>query len=310
MPVLGLLSYTLEVPSLDVGVRFYEDAGLIATVDSDTAILRCAEQQRPCVILKGGAAHKRLHHVALRASDLEEVSTAVDAAGGRVVAAPEGQNAEGLWVEDPNGLLYHLVEHAADAEPEPVATYEINAPGRIVRNRRAAMKPIGDYPAVRPRKLGHVLTFSPNVMASVRFVVDALGMGLADHAGEFVAFTCARKNSDHHVLAFALSAGVGFHHGSFQVDDPDAVGRAGRALLAKAGRGDWGFGRHTVGSNYFHYIQDPWGSWFEYYADMDYIDDFSLWTTTNYGPEDSMANWGPPLPSDFSRNCEVEGAMA
>ena len=86
--------------------------------------------------------------------------------------------------------------------------------------------------------------------------------------------------------------------------------RAGRALLAKAGRGDWGFGRHTVGSNYFHYIQDPWGSWFEYFSDMDHIDDYSLWTPTNYGPEDSMANWAPELPKDFVYNYEAEEAAA
>jgi|SRR5450631_1169368 hypothetical protein len=45
-------------------------------------------------------------------------------------------------------------------------------------------------------------------------------------------------------------------------------------LVTATGRGDWGVGRHTIGSNFFHYIQDPWGSWFEYYSDMDFIDDY------------------------------------
>ncbi len=84
------------------------------------------------------------------------------------------------------------------------------------------------------------------------------------------------------------------------------MGRGGRALLAKAGRGDWGFGRHTIGSNFFHYIQDPWGSWFEYYSDMDHIDDHSLWTPTNYDMEDSLAAWGPEVPKDFVHNYEVD----
>ena len=69
--------------------------------------------------------------------------------------------------------------------------------------------------------------------------------------------------------------------------------------------GDWGFGRHTIGSNFFHYIQDPWGSWFEYYSDMDYIDDFDLWKATNYDLRDSLASWGPPVPNDFVRNYEL-----
>jgi catechol 2,3-dioxygenase len=81
-------------------------------------------------------------------------------------------------------------------------------------------------------------------------------------------------------------------------------------LADKARRGDWGFGRHTIGSNFFHYIQDPWGSWFEYYSDMDHIDDYAEWSPTNYGMEDSLASWGPPLPADFGRNYECEGQSA
>jgi hypothetical protein len=148
--------------------------------------------------------------------------------------------------------------------------------------------------------------FSPDVMKSVAFVTEALGMGLADHAQDVIAFTCARKDSDHHIVAFARSSGVGFHHASFQVADPDEVGRGGRALLAKSGRGGWGFGRHTIGSNFFHYIQDPWGSWFEYYSDIDHIDDYALWTPTNYAMEDSLASWGPEVPHDFIHNYEVD----
>ncbi|WDA39281.1 hypothetical protein [Sphingobium sp. YC-XJ3] len=92
--------------------------------------------------------------------------------------------------------------------------------------------------------------------------------------------------------------------------DPDEVGRGGNELLSKAGRGGWGFGRHTVGSNYFYYVQDPWGSWIEYYSDMDYIDDHAQWTPTNYGPSDGMANWAPQVPDDFIRNYEVESESA
>jgi catechol 2,3-dioxygenase-like lactoylglutathione lyase family enzyme len=157
---------------------------------------------------------------------------------------------------------------------------------------------------VQPLRLGHVLVFTPNVSASVAFMTQALGMGLADRAQDVIAFCCVKRNSDHHVVAFAKSPAVGFHHMSFQVADPDAVGRAGRALVEKTGRGDWGFGRHTIGSNFFHYIQDPWGSWLEYYSDMDFIDDYELWTPTNYGPEDSLANWGPAVPTDFVHNYE------
>lgn len=307
MPVLGPLSFALEVPDLDAGIAFYTDAGLEAIREGNVAQLRCTGQGRASIVLIAGAPKKRLHHVALRASGLEEIAAAMPGVGGKVVDDPEGYDTDGLWVTDPNNLLYHLVDRAADTELTEAPPFEINAPGRLVRKRRSAVLPIQAYPAAKPLKLGHIVTFSPDVMASVKFVTEGLGMGLADHSGDIIAFTCARKDSDHHVLAFAKSPGIGFHHASFQVSDPDEVGRGGRALVEKAGRGDWGFGRHTIGSNFFHYIQDPWGSWFEYYSDMDHIDDYSLWTPTNYAPEDSLASWGPKLPPDFITNYEVEG---
>jgi catechol 2,3-dioxygenase-like lactoylglutathione lyase family enzyme len=310
MPVLGLVSVTLEVPSLEDGLKFYTDAGLEATRGDGMARLRCAGRDRVCVMLIGGAERKRLHHVALRADGLDEIAAQVAAAGGRVVDAPTGFEKDGLWVSDPHGLLYHLVECPDEPELPEAAAFEINAPGRIVRKRRSAILPSSAYPSVRPLRLGHVLLFTPDVPASVRFVTEGLGMGLADRAQDVIAFTCVRRNSDHHVLAFAKSPGIGFHHASFQVGDPDEVGRGGRTLLEKTGRGNWGVGRHTIGSNFFHYVQDPWGSWFEYYSDMDHIDDYALWTPTNYGVEDSLASWAPAVPDDFVHNYEMDEMRA
>lgn len=305
MPVLGVLSVTLEVPDVGPGVAFYTDAGLEAAVDGQIARFRCPDQDRDSVILIGGVEKKRLHHIALRADGLTRIAADVPAAGGEVVDAPEGFAGEGMWVRDPHGMLIHLVERPVDPELAEGPLFEINGPGRLVRKRRSAVLPKSAYPPVKPLRLGHILVFSPDVPASVKFVTEGLGMGLADRAQDILAFTCAKRDSDHHVVAFAKAPGIGFHHVSFQVSDPDEVGRGGCALLAKAGKGDWGFGRHTIGSNFFHYIQDPWGSWFEYYSDLDYIDDYALWTPTNYAMEDSLASWGPPVPDDFVHNYEV-----
>ena len=310
MPVLGALSFTLEVPALKDGLKFYTDAGLEAASDGKVGRLRCQGQERESVVLIETGHHKRLHHIALRADGLETIAARTPEAGGEVVAAPEGFGSGGLWVRDPNGMLIHLVERAADPALAEAPPFEINGPGRLVRKRRSAVLPKSAYGPAKPLRLGHILVFSPEVPTSVAFATSALGMGLADHAQDVIAFCCARKDSDHHVLAFAKSPGVGFHHASFQVTDPDEVGRGGRALVEKAGKGDWGFGRHTIGSNFFHYIQDPWGSWFEYYSDMDHIDDYELWTPTNYEMEDSLASWGPPAPTDFVHNYEVDSVAA
>ena len=307
MPVRGALSVTLKVPSLDEGVKFYTDAGLELVENfNGMARLRCAGQERDSVVLIGGATRKRLHHIALRADELDTIAAQVPDAGGAVVTAPAGFESNGLWVEDRHGMLIHLVDREEDPALTEAPLFEINAPGRTVRVRRSAILPASAYPPASPLRLGHILVFTPDVMTSVDFMTGPLGMGLADHAQDVIAFCCARKNSDHHVVAFAKSPGVGFHHASFQLADPDAVGRAGRALLDKAGKGDWGVGRHTIGSNFFHYIQDPWGSWFEYYSDMDFIDDYALWSPTNYAKEDSLASWGPAVPKDFVHNYEAD----
>lgn len=305
MAVLGLLSVTLEVPDLDTGIKFYTDAGLLVTRTPDRALFRCVGQDRHCLTLLQGSGPKRLHHIRLRAEGLSDMAANVVAGGGQIVPPPGGCEDNGLWVSDPHGMLINLSEHAPDPPFGLAPSFEINAPGRMPRLGRAAILPRKSYQSVRPRRLGHVLVFTPDVLRSVAFMTEALGMGLADRAQDVVAFCCATRDSEHHVVAFAKSPGVGFHHASFQVSDPDEVGRAGRALLEKTGKGDWGFGRHTIGSNFFHYIQDPWGSWFEYYADMDFIDDHARWMPTNYEMEDSLANWGPAVPDDFVHNYEV-----
>jgi catechol 2,3-dioxygenase len=305
MAVQGILSVTLEVPDLQAGLRFYTDAGLIGTSDGVTARFRCEAQNRDSIVLLGGASAKRLHHIHLRADGIDDLLPRVRAQGGGIVPAPPGGSAEGVWIRDPHGMLIHLSEAAADPPSTGGEAFAINAPGRIVRVGRPGMKARASYGPARPLRLGHALVFTPSVSTSVAFMTEALGMGLADRSQDVIAFCCARKDSEHHVVAFAQSSSVGFHHASFVLADPDAVGRAGSALQERTGGSGWGLGRHTIGSNFFYYIQDPWGSWFEYYCDIDFIEDYAAWTPSNYPLEDSLANWGPAVPSDFVHNYEL-----
>ena len=67
----------------------------------------------------------------------------------------------------------------------------------------------------------------------------------------------------------------------------------------------WGTGRHLLGSNYFHYVQDPWGSFAEYSFDIDYVPAGTVWQDGNFPPEDSLYLWGPSVPQDFIFNTEA-----
>ena len=63
-------------------------------------------------------------------------------------------------------------------------------------------------------------------------------------------------------------------------------------------------GRHVLGSNYFRYVRDPWGSFAEYSYDIDFIPADVEWQAADHPPEDSFYVWGPPVPDDFIVNHE------
>ena len=67
----------------------------------------------------------------------------------------------------------------------------------------------------------------------------------------------------------------------------------------------WGFGRHLLGSNYFYYVRDPWMSYAEYSADIDYIPAGADWPAADYDPDDAFNYWGPPAPDKFAHNFEL-----
>jgi len=102
-----------------------------------------------------------------------------------------------------------------------------------------------------------------------------------DRSGDGVAFMHGIHGSDHHMIMFAKSNGPGLHHLS------------------------WGVGRHVLGSNYFHYVRDPWGSWCEYSSDIDYVPVDHDWAADDHPGEDSFYVWGPTPPGDFITNHEA-----
>ena len=76
------------------------------------------------------------------------------------------------------------------------------------------------------------------------------------------------------------------------------IGRA--AVLALAG-----MGRHVIGSNYFYYTRDPFGSFAEYYHDLDFIPEQCAWAPRDFPEEDWLYFWGPPPPPEFTDNVEL-----
>ena len=100
---------------------------------------------------------------------------------------------------------------------------------------------------------------------------------------------------------------TGLHHLSFEVGDIDEI-ELGASQLIQAGYKDaFGLGRHVGGSNYFHYIRDPWNSLAEYFWDIDVIpEDDACWEPLNVTPEQLTAVWpATPPPPEFAMNFEA-----
>jgi catechol 2,3-dioxygenase-like lactoylglutathione lyase family enzyme len=170
------------------------------------------------------------------------------------------------------------------------------APELLCRRSRAA--------PVHPRYLSHILQFTPDVARMRAFCDRVLGLRLSDRSGEHIAFLHTPHGSDHHLVAFAQSHAPGLHHSSWDVGSVDEVGRGMEQMRTAGWAAGWGVGRHVLGSNFFHYVEDPWGSYCEYSAGIDYVPAGLDWPAADHPPEDSLYVWGPALPPQFITNHE------
>ena len=305
--ILNLQHLALAVPDLEAGRRFYEAFGLEASARGNRLALRCVGRDQDQILLTEGAK-RCIHHLSFGTTPqgLTATKSRLEASGIQLLDPPGEGLPDGLWFRDPDGMFLNLqVAEAAPPRSEP--GLGLNSPGDF--RRLGARGAPGRGIPVRPRRLGHVLLFTPDVVRATRFYSGMLGMRLSDTVGgDMLAFLRTAGDSDHHVLAFVRSERRGFHHASFEVGGMDEI-VLGAAHVVEAGyRSAWGLGRHVIGSNFFHYLRDPWNGLAEYFWDIDHVPDATTWEVKDWGPEDGFFLWstsGQP-PADFVRNFEDE----
>jgi catechol 2,3-dioxygenase len=188
-----------------------------------------------------------------------------EANGAELVDAPAGFDSNGFWLRDPAGLLVEVKVAPKSSPARKTAGTWSSSPEGV------AGSPLRqNAPVVRPRRLSHVLVFTTDIDEAIDFYTGNLGLRLSDRS-DLVAFLHAIHGSDHHILAFAQSTAAGMHHCSWDMSSIDDIGLGAMSMAGKGHVKGWGLGRHVLGSNYFHYVQDPWGSFAEYSCDIDYI---------------------------------------
>jgi catechol 2,3-dioxygenase len=298
--VHSLDHFALEVPDLAEAKRFYGAVGLAVRENDHTLDLYDAAQAHRWGSLVEGPA-KRLAHLSFGvfADDLERFRLRLQSLDIPLLPAPPGREGDGLWVRDPDGVLVEIdVREKSSPNQKAAFSVAMVPPGQRGAIGRAAVG------AVRPSRMSHLALFARDVARSTAFYCQVLGLRLADRAGDILAFLHGIHGSDHHFLALAKSERPGLHHVSWIVSSLQEVG-LGAMQMAGAGyaRG-WGLGRHIIGSNYFHYVRDPWGSYSEYSADIDYIPAGCEWPAKDHALEDMSYLWGPVPPEDFGVNYE------
>jgi catechol 2,3-dioxygenase len=299
--VHSLDRFVLAVPDLAPAQRFYSDFGLDVDGAGNTLRLKTFGRDEQWGIVVEGK-RKRLHHLSFGCypNDLPYLQERAEANGVELLDPPNGFASNGFWFHDPSGLLIE-VKVAAKSSPahKTCGTWSSSPEGVAGAPARA------HAPNVRPRRLSHVLVFTPDIDRALDFYSRILGLRLSDRSDR-VAFMHAIHGSDHHILAFAESAGPGMHHCSWDMCGIDDIGLGAMHMAGKGYTKGWGLGRHVLGSNYFHYVQDPWGSFAEYSCDIDYIPAAQDWSAGHHAPEDSFYLWGPTPPPDFTVNREQQ----
>jgi catechol 2,3-dioxygenase-like lactoylglutathione lyase family enzyme len=241
---------------------------------------------------------KRLHHVAFAVDDvsLSQWQRHLEAQDVRVIDPPADAPAGGLWFLDSDENRVMLREGGL-APWRSFGDYPMNVGDEVRRVDQARWLSADEKPA--PRRLGHMLIFTSDLQRSEDFYGRILGLRLSDRIPGMAAFMNAGPG-DHHVFGFIASTHPGLQHSSWEVANIDQIAVGAQSMAESGYRTGWGLGRHTLGSNFFHYIRDPWGSWIEYFSDMDRI-------TENWQPHDwdiSPAVWCPMMPAEFMQNDE------
>ncbi len=299
--VHSLDHFHFVVPDLAVARTFYDEFGL--DVGERGSALSLATKGNPHVWgTIGEGPRKRHQYMSFGAfqDDFGRFAERLQAHGVRRVDPPAGVESNGLWFHDHDANLVEIAV-APKTSPNEKSQFVQSSAAPLVRGapNRTAVK------RTHPRRLAHVLMFTTDVTKAIDFYSRVLGLRLSDHSGDGIAFMHGMHGSDHHMIALGKSNAPGLHHLSWDVGSVDEIGLGAMRMLGKGYDKGWGLGRHVLGSNFFHYVRDPWGSFAEYSADIDFVPHDADWPAADHPPEDSFYVWGPNPPADFVHNYEA-----
>src|SRR5215216_3627566 len=176
--VHSLDQFVLTVPDLALAQRFYGSFGLDVREDGDRLVLHTFGHDHRWGSLVEGK-RKRLHHLSFGcyADDFATLKARVEANGIALLDPPAGFESNGFWFLNPDGILIE-VKVAPKSSPDA----KNSGPWHSCAEGVAGAPPRSKAWIVRPRRLSHVLCFTPDIGRSLDFYAKTLGLRLSDRS--------------------------------------------------------------------------------------------------------------------------------
>ena len=177
--VHSLDRFGFSVPDIDEAARFYEAFGLDVRRDGARLELRTMGNPHCWGVVHADGKPRRLQYLSFSTydDDFEKLARRI---GDRRGDPHPLADRNGIWVRDPDGTPVRI--HAgpkvsASAKAPPPRMAEV-PPGKGAAPARSKAAP------VRPRRLSHVLLFTPDVPRQIAFYTETLGLRLSDRSGD------------------------------------------------------------------------------------------------------------------------------
>jgi catechol 2,3-dioxygenase-like lactoylglutathione lyase family enzyme len=298
MALNGLLDIELSVPNPGELSEFWERHGMQRT---DDGVLGTGDRAVQLRIAEADYRHmSELHMSCETEQDLADIARRIGEMG------VESQIVDTrLTCIDPVFDHRVVIDVGAPHPLTPAQHRAWNHPGDVSRTNARADAAVEAEPRP-PRRLGHFVLGTPHVEKATSFFFDGLGFKVSDQVLNGVA-TFGRIEQDHHNVLIQPGPTSYINHYAMEMDDIDAIGKAGQAVLTEREDADVvGVGRHFLGSNVFWYLTDPSGTMFEFFSDIDQIIDDEAWDRDHCrrdwagsdGPA-PVSVWGPREPEVF-----------
>ncbi len=228
--------FVFTVPDLKVAENFHKAFGLdVREEGQGLGLYTKGHAHRWASIREGSGRTKKLHHLSfgLYEEDMAAFTHRLQSQGVRRIDPPPGFETNGIWFRDGDGtpIEVHVANKSSPAEKTVADTVAVPAGSGAAPQRSKAG-------TTSPNRLAHILLFTPDVDAAVKFYGSVLGLRLSDRSGSSIAFMHGIHGSDHHMLAFVKSEAPGIHHTSWDVGTIHEVGLGATQMADRGFRAD------------------------------------------------------------------------